>query len=232
MSKKELEGNVLASCDDTGVTVINEDACFTFEDGPVEVAYINLDEEMMLSDAGNNEDGTSGGDDTRSSMQSSENPGLDFMDCESDYEVSNNFDTANLEIQVAVTNNFFEGKLTFQEFLTTVESEDENDIENESSDEEREKDVNVSIEDDPDYLPSKKGESHTGKLLKTVKGKTQKHSVQRTAGNNSENESSVSNLPKKKNISPAKVKGRKYGQKVIKRLPPALQGNLNNIYHW
>lgn len=133
-SDKALEGNVLASCDDSGVTVINEGACFSFEDGPVEVAYINIDEDMMLAELADDQAALScDEDETRSSRMSSRLSSRMSTMAQIDYEEENgdsdseirNCSPKDLENQVEIFNNFCEGKLTFKEFLTTVESEEE-----------------------------------------------------------------------------------------------------------
>jgi len=228
-SDKSLKGNVLASCDDSGVTVINEEACFSFEDGPVEVAYINIDEDMMLAELVDEQVVLSGDEDTSSRMSSRLSSRMSSI-AEPDYaEENEDSDSGSktstpqeIENQVEIFNNFCEGKLSFKEFLTTVESEEESeDKENEiladSGKEDEPEDE--AMESDPDYTPREAGYSGSSKssVVKSTKG-TKQNKVANPNMNTTDS-------PKQSNFQPPKTRGRKHGQKIIKRLPPALQGN-------
>ena len=49
-SRDSTSMQILASCDESGQVVINESVSFVLEEGPVEVAYINIDEDNVLGE--------------------------------------------------------------------------------------------------------------------------------------------------------------------------------------
>lgn len=230
-SDKPLPGNVLASCDDSGVTIINEDACFSFEDGPVEVAYINIDEDMMLAELVNDQEVLSCDEDTRSSRISSRLSSRRSSFVELDYPEDNGDSDSDvrtctpkeLEDQVEIFNNFCEGKLSFKEFLTTVESgEESEDKENEilADSGKEEENEDETVDSDPDYTPMECGypgpsKSNTAKTFRATKQNKVVDSHISTPGSQKQSSSKA-----------PKTRGRKHGQKIVKRLPPALQGNF------
>ena len=153
---------IVASCDESGITTINEEASINsinFEDGPVEVTYINVDEDSMLAEfanlnaASNYEDSSA-----ENSLLGFENdPTEDYPDYDFTLEPEAAAEgglAIDLEQKKVVTNDYFEGKLSFHEFLAIVEgSEDEK---SESEDDESDDDsTDSSSGEDPDYQPKK-----------------------------------------------------------------------------
>ena len=230
---------VLASCDESGTVILNEEASFVFEEGPVEVSYINIDEENLLQEL----------DDVDIIVPEDDGSRHSFDNAEENTEIELHVtDEGDLVEQIALTNNFFEGKLSFQEFLAIVESneskeasgseleEEASNASDESSTEESDLDEEPSSKDDPDYVPAgfKPKKLQPTKVTRPAKLSKPARAVSR----NSDIDSDVTdNEPKEPRPSKSQrrsegalPRGRRPGQKVIRRLPPALQGLLLKFY--
>lgn len=207
---------VVASCDSTGVTVINEDAA-GLEEGLVEVAYINISEAMMLDEIEAIETSAVDDDGTR---QSWEFEALEIEDegGESDGDVTNVCDD---EEQMAVTNDYLTGKISFQDFITRVEGADGTQKHgDERSDEDDHEDPGGSQDDDPDYVPEEEELSKTSR-----KGKNLKHKPHIVESPIAHARGSPSSKGRKPSGSPKKVKKiRKPGSRHPKKLPANLLG--------
>ena len=118
-SRDSTSMQILASCDESGQVVINESVSFVLEEGPVEVAYINIDEDNVLGELEGleiiqNED--------ESSRQSFENGEVEFefmVQSEEAYAEPAE-EEQDLNQKIEVTNNYLEGKLSFQQFQANL----------------------------------------------------------------------------------------------------------------
>ncbi len=160
------EGNahvqVVASCDNEGATVINEEASNStaLKEGLIEVVYINISESMMLDEIEGIETSTIDDDTTRHSWE------YGALEIEEEATLSEEEAVTMNEENITVTNAYLAGQMSFQDFIIQVEGsnylEDTSDIE--------ENDENImSTEEDPEHIPphiesrKSKGKSLEGK---------------------------------------------------------------------
>lgn len=216
---------VVASCDSTGVTVINEDA-INLDEGLVEVAYINISEDMMLDEIEGIETSTVDDEGTR---QSWEFETLEIDEDETSLE-SEGFDqqqhTAEPadEEQIAVTSDFLAGKISFQDFITRVEGEGDGQTKTEDFSDDDDDVTDSKQDDDPDYAPEPRGTSKKGKSLKAKPNVVESTIFPTVEGGSTPIRSSVKPTSPKK----ASTKPKKAGPRVLKRLPANLLGIINN----
>lgn len=204
---------VVASCDSSGITYVNEDTRLNLDDnGLVEISYINIPEDVVVTDIGlldsvNNEDD--------SSRQSSELC-FEIEDTIDSFEISNHVDVE----QVAITNDFLSGKITFKDFISKVEcsEEDQSSLE-ELSDSEEENILDCRTKD-PDFIPtcsrfkaSKCNFNQSKQRDSIVEGAS---SVSSFVTGPSYQENVTQSLRKRKNSTP----------RVMRKLPPNLLGNV------
>ena len=214
-SRDSTSMQILASCDESGQVVINESVSFVLEEGPVEVAYINIDEDNVLGELEGleiiqNED--------ESSRQSFENGEVEFefmVQSEEAYAEPAE-EEQDLNQKIEVTNNYLEGKLSFQQFLAMVENSNEDKSESEGeSDQGVSDEEDLHSKDDPDYVP----EGFKPKILKSTKKLIESDS-------DADEEEEEPDHRKTKAQPESHPRGRRKGQKIVRRLPPALQGIL------
>lgn len=205
---------VVASCDNEGVTVINEDAStsMALEEGLVEVAYINISEAMMLDEIEGIETSTMDDDTTRQSWE------FGALEIEEDIALSEEeavtVNERDDEEQIAVTNAYLAGKISFQDFITRVEGPKNPE---ETSDIEENDDNNMSTEEDPEYIPPPPEPKEKKSKGKSLKGKPV---IVESAIIPSSGE-----IPKSSKSPQKKVKKtRKLGPKINKKLPANLLG--------
>lgn len=199
---------VVASCSNEGVTVINEDASTSMglEEGLVEVAYINISEAMMLDEIEDIEISAMDDDTTRQSWEFGA------------VEIEDEAVESDVEEQTAVTNAYLAGEISFQDFITQVEGlknpKDTCDIE------ENDEDI-ISTEEDPEYVPppvepkKSKGKSLKGKPI-----------IVESTIIPSSGEIPNSSKPSKRKMNPA----RKLGPKSSKKLPANLLGMFQFLF--
>jgi len=118
---------VVASCDSSGVTFVNEETPLHLaENGLYEIAYINISEEDMVSELELMESVNNDDDSSRQSFP--DHFEVEEVD-DSDDDEAANADDADLpnadEEQIAITNDFLTGKISFQDFITRVENSDD-----------------------------------------------------------------------------------------------------------
>ncbi len=137
------KAQIVASCDSSGVTFVNEDTPLNLEDGLVEISYINISEDVMVSELGLLDPITNDDD---SSRQSSEN-----FEVESDS--GDDTDVNPDEEQIAITNDFLSGKISFQDFITRVECSEDSQSSVEDSSDVDDEEMSENKIHDPDYFP-------------------------------------------------------------------------------
>lgn len=215
VSQPIAEVQVVASCDSSGVTFINEETPLHLsENGLYEIAYINISEEDMVSELELLE---SVNDDDSSRQSFPEHFEVEEVE-DSDYAEPGNADDADLTNaeQIAITNDFLTGKMSFQDFITRVEDDSESGMED-SDDEEEALENN---EDDPEYFPEGISKAKTKRKLKS--------SEQKEIGAVSkakENVTGCSSMSFSRQPPTSPVKKRKSSARVMKRLPANLLGN-------
>ncbi len=147
---------VVASCDSSGVTFINEETPLHLaENGLYEIAYINISEEDMVSELELMESVNNDDDSSRQSFP--DHFEVEEVD-DSDDDEAANADDADLpnadEEQIAITNDFLTGKISFQDFITRVENSDDSESGMEdSSDSDNEEKALEKNRKDPEYFP-------------------------------------------------------------------------------
>ena len=141
-SRKDLPGaQILASCDSSGVTIIHEETPLSLEEnGTVEISYINISEDVMVSELELFNATDQIEDDC--SRQSSEIYDDEVEDLEGDAD----------EEHKAITNDYLSGKISFKDFITRVETSDDVDSSEEILSDEDE-DEPWDLKDDPDFVP-------------------------------------------------------------------------------
>lgn len=205
---------LLASCDSSGVTFIHEDTPLNIEEnGLVEISYINISEDVMVSEFDLHSSMIIEDDNSR---QSSENFEVEDVD---------DFDDLDLNVdeeQKTITNDFLEGKISFQEFINKVEcSEDaQSSIEELSDESEDESSLNQSSKD-PDYLPEGFKFQTKPKHFKTKSSK-EFQPVQENAISAERNQTS-----KIQDFAGTQIKKSKRSTRVMKRLPANLLGKVS-----
>ena len=221
-SRKEVpqhiaDAQVVASCDSSGVTFINEETPLQLsENGLYEIAYINISEEDMVSEL---EQLESVNDDDSSMHSFPEQYEIEEVD-DSDAEPANahDADLTNVidEEQIAITNDFLTGKMSFQDFITRVEDDSDSGMEDSDDDEEEE----LENKDDPEYIPEVTSKITTKRKLRSSNEKeTGAISKAKVTGAGSSSTSSSHHPP----TSPAKK--RRTGPRAMKKLPANLLGN-------
>ena len=214
---------VVASCDSTGVTVINEADGMHLEEGTVEVAYINISEGMMLDEIEAIEPSIIDDDGTRQSWEFEALEIEDETSLESEVYELHQMQPAPVdepvdEEQAATANDFLAGKITFQDFITRVEGEDEA-KEGDSSDDEDPIDSSKPPVKEPEHAPAEEVvTSKKGKSLKTNKPKIVESAIHPNSGEISVPKTSSS--PRKGPPKPKK------GVRIMKKLPGTLLGNF------
>ena len=223
-SRKEVsqpipDFQVVASCDSSGATFINEESPLQLsenENGLYEIAYINISEEDMISEL---EQLESVNDDDSSMQSFLEQYEIEEVD-DSDAEPANahDADLTNVidEEQIAITNDFLTGKMSFQDFITRVEDDSDSGMED-SDDEEEE----LENKDDPEYIPEVTSKITTKCKLRSSEQK--ETSVISKAKENVACSSSMSFSHQPPTSSPAKK--RRTGPRAMKKLPENLLGN-------
>jgi hypothetical protein len=211
-SRKEVsqpiaDFQVVASCDSSGVTFINEETPLQLsENGLYEIAYINISEEDMVSEL---EQLESVNDDDSSMQSFLEQYGIEEV-YDSDAEPANahDADLTNVidEEQIAITNDFLTGKMSFQDFITRVEDDSESGMEDSDDDEEEEE---LENKDDPEYIPEVTSKITTKRKLRT--------SGQKETGATSkakENVAGSSSMSLSHQLPPSPVKRRRTGPRA------------------
>jgi hypothetical protein len=213
------EIQVVASCDSSGVTFINEETPLHLsENGLYEIAYINISEEDMVSELELLE--SSNNDDDSSRQSFPEHYDVEEVEDSDDTEPGNT-DDADLENadeeQIAITNDFLTGKMSFQDFITRVEySDDDSESGMEDSDDEE---ALENKKTDPEYKPEGISKAKNKRKLKSSEQK-ETGAVPRAKANVAG--CSSMDFPHQPPTSP--VKKRKC-IRVMKRLPANLLGN-------
>jgi hypothetical protein len=211
---------VVASCDSSGVTFINEGTPLHLaENGLYEIAYINISEEDMISELELMESVNNDDDSSRQSFP-------DHYEVEEvDDDGPANTDDADLlnpdEEQIAITGGYLEGIVSFQDFMTRVENSDgsESGMED-SSDTDDEEEALERNQNDPEYLPEGSSKVQAKQKLKSSEHKGSGALIPESKGNFAGGSStSFSQQP-----PTTPVKKRKC-TRVTKRLPANLQGN-------
>jgi hypothetical protein len=222
-SRKEVsqpiaDAQVVASCDSSGVTFINEETPLQLsENGLYEIAYINISEEDMVSEL---EQLESVNDDDSSMQSFPEQYEIEEVD-DSDAEPANahDADLTNVidEEQIAITNDFLTGKMSFQDFITRVEDDSESGMEDSDDDEEEEE---LENKDDPEYIPEVAFKITTKRKLRDSEQKETgaiSKAKENVAGSSS---MSFSHQP-----PTSSAKKRRTGPRAMKKLPANLLGN-------
>lgn len=208
--KEISRAHVVASCDDSGVTFIHGETPLQIEEnGLVEISYINITEDVIVSELGLLD--SVGTDD--------DNSGHSYENCEAEEGDDNDHIDLNVdEDQKAITNDFLSGKISFQDFISRVESSDDVQSSDEDSSENEENLSEDQNKNDPDYLPEN---------LKT-KAKYPKRSVssKRNISLQARSQES-SNQPQILEVSPqSPVKQFKKVTRLAKKLPANLLGKV------
>ena len=208
---------VVASCDSSGITYVNDETPLNLEDGIVEISYINISEDAMVSEIELLDSATNDDDSSRQSFDNFEG------ESDSGDDTTDAADMNPDEEQIAITNDFLSGKISFQDFITRVEYSDnsQSTVEDSSDSDANDEEVLKSNENDPDYFPEIT-KSQPKNLFKLGK-KRETSSLPK--GNFSFASSSQSSCQQA--ASPFKKK--KTSTRVMRRLPANLLG-IYSIY--
>jgi len=216
---------VVASCDSSGVTFINEETPLHLaENGLYEIAYINISEEDMVSELELMESVNNDDDSSRQSFP--DHFEVEEVD-DSDDDEAANADDADLpnadEEQIAITNDFLTGKISFQDFITRVENSDDSEsgMEDSSDSDNEEKALEKKNRKDPEYFPE--DISSKVQTKRKLKSSEQKESGAPKLKRNVAGGSSIT-FSQQPTSSP--VKKKKSSTRVMKKLPANLLGEL------